>query len=196
VPLSEEVALKKALALRCCVLLLAAGPAFAQSAREGPGDYGDERRWAAEHPEALQALGSMSKEELGQFLSTYQSLSPEEKAELREHAGELQQLGPGERSWALQNPDAVRQLGAMSDEQREKFLKTYQGLSAAEQKNLREHANELQNLSPEEQNWALDHPDAVRQLGTVPDGDRAKMMDAYRNMSPETQKLMRDQMGR
>jgi hypothetical protein len=158
-------------------------------------DYGAERQWLMEHPEAVQALGSMSREEVGQFLQTYQSLSPDEKAKLREHAADLQALGPAERSWALANPDAVRQLGALSEGEQKKFLDTYKNLSDAEKKKLMENADELGKLSPEERAWALENPDAVRQLGNVPDGDRDKMMDAYRSVSPETQRALRESMG-
>ena len=157
-------------------------------------DYGAERQWLMEHPEAVQALGSMSREEVGQFLQTYQSLSPDEKAKLREHAADLQALGPAERSWALQNPDAVKQLGALSDGERKKFLDTYKNLSDGEKQKLMENADELGKLSPEERAWALENPEAVRQLGNVPDADRDKMMDAYRSVSPETQRMLRDGM--
>src|SRR5436305_826238 len=83
------------------------------------------------------ALGSMSREELGQFFQTYQGMSEQEKAQLREHSGELQQLGPAERNWALQNPDAVRQLGAMPEDERKKVVETYQKLTPEEQQKLR-----------------------------------------------------------
>jgi hypothetical protein len=138
----------------------------------------------------------MSREELGQFFQTYQSLSSEQKAQLRDHAGELQQLAPAERSWALQNPDAVRQLGSMPEDQRKKLLETYGNLSAEDQRKLREHAGELRKLSPEEQNWALGHPDTVRQLGNVPDAERQQMIDSYRNLPPDAQRFVRDRMGR
>ena len=157
-------------------------------------DYGAERQWLMEHPEAIKALGEMPKEDVGKFLQTYQSLSSEEKAMVREHAGELQNLGPAERSWALNNPDAVKQLGTLSDGERKKFLDTYKNLSDGEKQKLMENADELGKLSPEERAWALENPDAVRQLGNVPDADRDKMMDAYRSVSPETQRILREGM--
>ncbi len=184
--------MKRTITLPLCALLLASSPAFGQSA----GDFGDERAWVAEHPEALQALGAMPREELGQFLQTYQGLSAEEKAKVREHAADLQQLGPSERKWALQNPDAVRQLGTMSDDDRKKFLETYKNLTPEEQEKLRGSADQLGKLSAEERTWALENPDAVKQLGNLPDADRDKMMDAYQNLSPDAQRMIRKQMGR
>jgi len=165
---------------------------FAQNA---PQPSGDERRWIAEHPEALQALGSLPREDLAKFLQTYQDLTPEEQAKLRDHAGEMQQLSPTERSWAIQNPDAMRQLGAMPEEQRKKFVDEYRKLTPEEKEKLRANADEIRKMSPEEQKWALDHPDAVRELGSVPDGDRKQMLDAYRNLSPEAQGIVRERMG-
>lgn len=168
--------------------LLLFSTAFAQ-------DYGAERQWLMEHPEAIKALGEMPKEDVGKFLQTYQSLSSEEKAMVREHASELQNLGPAERSWALNNPDAVKQLGALSDGERKKFLDTYKNLSDGEKQKLMENADELQKLSPEERTWALENPDAVRQLGALPDSDRDKMMDTYQNLSPDAQRMIRKGMG-
>jgi hypothetical protein len=173
---------------------LMVGPAFAQGRTEAGGDYGQERRWLAEHPEAMKALGGMSREELGQFFQTYQGLSEQEKAQLRDHAGELQQLGPAERSWALQNPDTVRQLGAMSEDERKKVVETYQKLTPEEQQKLRENSAELGKMSADERKWAIDHPDSMRQLGNMPDGDRDQMIDAYRNLSPDAQRYVRDHM--
>ena len=158
-------------------------------------DYGAERQWLMEHPEAIQALGSMPREDVGKFLQQYQSMSPEEKAMVREHAGDLQALGPAERKWALENPDSVRQLGALSEDERKKFLDTYKNLSDAEKQKLMENADELQKMSPEERKWALENPDAVRQLGALPDSDRDKMMDTYRNLSPDAQRMIRNGMG-
>lgn len=159
-------------------------------------EYGEERRWLAENPSAMDALGSMSREEMGQFLQTYQGLSAEEKTKLRDHAGELQKLGPAERKWALENPDAVRQLGALADADREKFLSTYESLSAAEKQKLRENADELGKLSAEERAWALDNPDAVRSFGNLPAEQRGGLLDAYRGLPPESQEMLRQQMGR
>lgn len=176
--------------------LLTAAPALAQGVDRGMGadGYGDERRWIMEHPEAMEALGHMRREDLGKFLETYRSLSPAEKQKIREHASDLQALGPNERKWALDNPDAVRQLGTMPDDQRRRFLETYKSLSPAEQQKLREHADALQALSPEERSWALEHPDAVRQLGDLPDGERKQMLDEYRAMPPDVQRSLRDGM--
>ena len=184
----------RTIAIPVCLLVLASSPVFAQRAGEHGGDYGDERQWLAEHPEALKALGGMSKEELGQFFQNYQSLSPQEKTQLREHSAELQQMSPSERSWALQNPDAVRQLGAMPDEERKKVLDTYRNLTPEEQQKLRDHADDFKSMSPEERKWALDNPSAMRQLGNLPDADRDKMIDNYRNLSPDAQKFIRNQM--
>jgi hypothetical protein len=178
------------------LIVLISSPAFAQRAGEGAGDYGEERRWLAEHPDALKALGGMSREELGQFFQTYQGMSEQEKAQLREHSGELQQLGPAERNWALQNPDAVRQLGAMPEDERKKVVETYQKLTPEEQQKLRQNSAELGKMSPAERKWALENPDAMRQLGNVPDGERDQMIDAYRNLSPDAQRFVRDQMNR
>ena len=169
---------------------------FAQTAGPGSNDYGAERRWLADHPEAIQALGGMSREDLGQFFKTYQGMSEQEKAQLRDHAGELQHMSPAERSWALQNPDAVRQLGAMPEDERKKVLETYQKLTPQEQQKLREHSAELGKMSPDERKWALENPEAMRQLGKVPDGERDQMIDAYRNLSPDAQRFVRDQMNR
>jgi uncharacterized protein DUF3106 len=177
----------RATVLSVSISLALAGAASAQSA--------DERQWLTEHPEALQALGSMPKEDLGKFLQTYQGLSADEKAKLREHAGEMQQMTPEERKWALDNPDAVRELGSMPEDQQKKILESYRSLSPEEKQKLREHADELRNLSPEDKNWALEHPDAVRQLGSMPDAQRKQMMDAYRSLPPETQDMLRDRMG-
>ena len=180
--------MNRAISISAFVLLAASGrPAFG-------GDYGAERQWLMENPEAVQALGSMSREEMGQFLQQYQSMSEDEKAMVRNHAKDLQALGPAERSWALANPDAVRQLGTLSDGERKKFLDTYKNLSEGEKQKLMENAGELSKLSPEERAWALENPDAVRQLGNVPDADRDKMMDAYRSVSPETQRVLREGM--
>jgi len=159
-------------------------------------EYGEERRWLAENPSAMEALGSMSREEMGQFLETYQGLSPEEKQKLRDHAGDLQKLGPAERKWALENPDAVRQLGALPDAEREKFLSTYENLSAAEKQKLRENADQLGKLTAEERAWALDNPDTVRSLGNLPTEQRGALLDAYRGLPPESQEMLRQQMGR
>ena len=170
------------------VLLGLASPLVAQ-------DYGAERQWIMEHPEALKALGEMPKEDAAAFLQTYQGLSSEEKAMVREHAAELQTLGSAERKWALANPDAVKQLGGLSEGERKKFLDAYKNLSDAEKQKLMENADELQKLSPEERKWALENPDAVKQLGALPDSDRDKMMDTYRNLSPDAQRMIRNGMG-
>jgi hypothetical protein len=182
--------MRRTISIPLFLIMLISGPAFAQ----GAGDYGDERRWLAEHPDAVKALGGMSREELGQFFQAYQGMSEQEKAQMRQHAGELQQLAPAERSWALQNPDAVRQLGAMSEEERKKVLETYQKLTPEEQQKLREHSAELGKMSPDERKWALDNPEAMRQLGNVPDGDRDQMIDTYRKLSPDAQRFVRDHM--
>jgi hypothetical protein len=171
-------------------------PAQSRSASDAPisGDFGAERRWVMEHPEAIQALGNMPKEDLGKFLETYRSLPPDEQAKIREHASDLQNLGPNERKWALENPDAVRQLGTLSDADREKFLQTYKGLTPAEQEKLRANADQLKKMSPEEQKWALENPDAVRQLGNMPDGQREQMLDIYRSLPADQQEMVRDKM--
>ena len=158
-------------------------------------DYGAERQWLMEHPEAIKALGDMPKEDVGKFLQTYQTLSPEEKAQVREHAADLQNLGANERKWALENPDAVRQLGTMSDADRTKFLQTYKNLTPAEQEKLRANADQLKRMSPEEQKWALDNPDAVRQLGNLPDKQREQMIDIYQSLPADQQEMVRGKMG-
>ena len=178
--------------------LLGASPSQGQSpsASGAPisGDFGAERRWVMEHPEAIKALGEMPKEDLGKFLETYRTLSPEEQAAVREHAGDLQALGANERKWALENPDAVRQLGALPEADRAKFLETYKNLSPAEQEKLRANADQLKKMSPEEQKWALENPDAVRQLGAMPDGQRNQMLDIYRSLPEEQQGMVRERM--
>ena len=178
--------------------LLGASPSQAQSPSAGgdpiPGDFGAERRWLMENPEAIKALGEMPKEDLGKFLETYRTLSPEEQAAVRTHAGDLQALGTDERKWALENPDAVRQLGAMPEADRKKFLETYKNLTPAEQEKLRANADQLKKMSPEEQKWALENPDAVRQLGAMPDGQRDQMLDIYRSLPEEQQGMVRERM--
>lgn len=180
------------------LLAIGSGTALAQGMRDLPrsGDYGAERQWILEHPEAIQALGNVPKEDLGKFLDTYRKLPPEEQQKLREHAGDLQALGPAERQWALANPDAVRQLGDMPEADRKKFLDSYKNLTPAEQEKLRTHADQLKALSPEDRAWALENPDAVRLLGNLPDNQRDQMMDAYKQLPPDSQKVIRDQMGR
>jgi hypothetical protein len=178
--------------------LLAASPSHGQSPSAGgaptSGDFGAERRWVMEHPEAIKALGDMPKEDLGKFLETYRSLPPEEQAQIREHASDLQGLGANERKWALENPDAVRQLGSMSDADRQKLLQTYKSLTPAEQEKLRANADQLKKMTPEEQKWALENPDAVRQLGAMPDGQRDQMLDIYRSLPADQQGMVRDKM--
>lgn len=159
-----------------------------------PGDYGAERQWLMDNPDAIRALGELPKEELGDFLQTYRSLPAEEQKMVRDHAADLQQLGPNERKWALDNPDAVRQLGAMSEEDRRKFLETYKSLTPAEKEKLRTHADDLQALSPEDRKWALENPDAVRQLGAMPDGQRDQLLDVYRSLPSDSQDIVRDRM--
>ena len=178
--------------------LFGLSPAFAQSPSAGgapiSGDFGAERRWVMEHPEAIKALGDMPKEDLGKFLETYRSLPPDEQAKVREHATDLQGLGANERKWALENPDAVRQLGNLSDAERQKLLETYKNLTPAEQEKLRANADELKKMTPEEQKWALENPDAVRQLGNMPDKQRDQMIDIYRSLPEDQQGMVRDKM--
>jgi len=142
----------------------------------------------------VKALGDMPKEDLGKFLETYRNLPPEEQAQVREHAADLQNLGASERKWALENPDAVRQLGAMPEADRKKFLETYKNLTPAEQQKLRANADQLKKMSPEEQKWALENPDAVRQLGNMPQGQRDQMLDIYRSLPEDQQEMVRDKM--
>ncbi len=184
------------LTISAALLVLCASPLFAQSmdGAPKPGEYGAERRWMADHPEAVRAIGEMPREDAAKLLDTYKNLPPAEQQKLRDHAGELQALGPQERKWALDNPDAVRQLGDLSDADRKKVLDTYQNLSPAEQAKLREHAGDLETLSPEERQWALDHTDTLRQLGNLPEDQVEQMFDAYRSLPPETQKALRDGM--
>lgn len=130
-PPKEATMMRRSLFLVAMSLVISA-PAFGQSR--------DERQWLAEHPEALQALGALPREDLGRFLEAYQKLPP------------------------------------------------------AEQEKLREHAEELRGLSSEERRWALEHPDAVRQLGNLPEDDRQQMFDAYRGLSPDAQRFIRDRM--
>ena len=175
-----------------------ASSSFAQSPSAGgaptSGDFGAERRWVMENPDAIKALGEMPKEDVAKFLQAYRGLSPEEQAQVRAHAGELQGLGANERKWALDNPDAVRQLGSMPEAEREKFLQTYKNLTPAEQEKLRANADQLKKMSPEEQKWALENPDAVRQLGAMPDGQRQQMLDVYRSLPEDQQGMVRDKM--
>lgn len=180
------------------VAALGTAQALAQSMDGAPreGDLAAERRWMAEHPDALRALADMPREDVAKLIDTYRSLPPGEQQKLRDHAAELQGLGPEERKWALEHPDAVRQLGGLSDADRQKLLDVYRGLSPAEQAKLREHAGELQSLSPEEREWALEHADTVRQLGSLPDDQLEGMLDAYRQLPPEAQQMLRDGMAR
>ncbi|MGH7822211.1 MAG: DUF3106 domain-containing protein [Candidatus Binatia bacterium] len=125
--------LLRAFRLLAASCLLSVGAAIAQD-----GASGDERRWLAEHPEAIGALGEMPREELGQFLDTYRNLPPEEQRKLREHAEELQALSPEERAWALENPDTVRELGSVPEAQRRQMMESYRQLPPEMQRSLRE----------------------------------------------------------
>ncbi len=82
----------------------------------------------------------------------------------------------------------------MSDADRQKLLQTYKNLTPAEQEKLRANADQLKKMSPEEQKWALENPDAMRQLGNMPDGQRDQLIDIYRSLPEDQQGMVRDKM--
>jgi hypothetical protein len=76
-----------------------------------------------------------------------------------------------------------------------KVLDTYKNLPPADQQKVREHAAELQTLGPQERKWALDNPDAMRELGDMSDADRKKLLDTYQGLSPAEQAKLREHAG-